>query len=156
MSSRAAEPPLSMACVFKPVLHFPNIHWSVRKTSCPPCPNNVVTTRTTKFKGVNHSSHPTRFNMAVMLSTRHNTHFRHPYSCVFSLQPVWFYATVFIEELFRLHVSFRYMLQARLALNGSGYLSQRVQSKIAKFVNCTTRLFAGLDGCFCLYRIFNN
>ena len=38
------------------------------------------------------------------------------------------------------------MLQARLALNGSGYLSQLVQLSVAQFVNCTTRLFAELDG----------
>ena len=46
--------------------------------------------------------------------------------------------------------SLRYVLQARLVLDGSGYLSQLVQFNIAKFVNCATRLFAELDGFFCL------
>ena len=46
--------------------------------------------------------------------------------------------------------SLRYVLQAGLALDGSGCLSQLVQFNIAKFVNCATRLFAELDGFFLL------
>ena len=38
--------------------------------------------------------------------------------------------------------SLGYVLQARLALDGSGYLSQHVQFNVSQFVNCTTRLFA--------------
>ena len=48
------------------------------------------------------------------------------------------------------NLSFQYMFQARLTLNGSGSLSQLVQPNIAQFVDCTTRLFAELDGFFCL------
>ena len=44
--------------------------------------------------------------------------------------------------------SLRYVLQARLALDGSGSLSHFVQFNIAKFVNCTTRVFGELDGFF--------
>ena len=52
--------------------------------------------------------------------------------------------------------SLGYVLQARKALDGSGYLSRLVQLNIAKFVNCTTRLFAELDGFVWLLQIFNN
>ena len=49
-----------------------------------------------------------------------------------------------------------YVLQARMALDGSGYLSRFVQFNIAKFVSCATRLFAELDGFFWPSQIFNN
>ena len=47
--------------------------------------------------------------------------------------------------------STQYVLHARMALDGSGYLSQLDQFKIAK-----VRDFAELDGFSCLRQIFND
>ena len=47
--------------------------------------------------------------------------------------------------------SLRYVLQARMALDGSGYLFQFVQFNMSKFVNCETRLFAELHEVFWQY-----
>ena len=40
--------------------------------------------------------------------------------------------------------SLLYVLEAGMALGGSGYVSKFVQFNFAKFVNCATRLFAEL------------
>ena len=52
--------------------------------------------------------------------------------------------------------SLRYVLQARMALDGSGYLSQLVQFNIAQFLNRATRFFAALHGVVWLSQICNN
>ena len=45
-------------------------------------------------------------------------------------------------------LSLLYVLQTRMALDGSGFVSELVQFNIAKCVNCAARLFAELDGFF--------